>query len=284
MDGKRFDLITRALGDASSRRSLLGLLAGLIAAPLAAGQAGATSGRTAPVPEGPCGDRTRKDNACTKGSQCCTGYCSMKTAKKNKDGTGRCRCLKKGKRCTENRNCCRKRCVKGVCGGKSRATPPACENCAAGCCDGTTCLAYASQSTSQCGTSGRACAVCASGEDCISGSCLLPPSCDASNCASGCCDGTTCVDYANQTTSECGTGGAACAACTGSDTCSASGVCTPPPPSCDATSCSGGCCDGTTCVPYAAQSNGQCGTNGAACVACGQFCNTSGSCYGGGLG
>jgi hypothetical protein len=123
---------------------------------------------------------------------------------------------------------------------------------------------------------------CCNGRACTKGVCggtPTPPTCDATSCAGGCCNGTTCVAYASQSTSQCGTGGVACAACTGSDTCNGSGVCTPPTPSCDATSCSGGCCDGTTCLPYASQTDGQCGTSGAACAACasGKDC-VSGSC------
>jgi hypothetical protein len=38
---------------------------------------------------------------------------------------------------------------------------------------------------------------------------------------------------------------------------------------CDSTTCSTGCCNGSTCVPHASQSDVACGTGGAACAACG---------------
>ena len=37
--------------------------------------------------------------------------------------------------------------------------------------------------------------------------------CDATSCPNGCCSGSTCVPYASEWNSSCGTGGAACAAC-----------------------------------------------------------------------
>jgi hypothetical protein len=71
--------------------------------------------------EGPCGDGSRKENLCDKGSDCCTGLC--KTGLKNKDGRGRCRCVRRGKACAEDKNCCNDMtCVAGVCGGS--APPP----------------------------------------------------------------------------------------------------------------------------------------------------------------
>jgi hypothetical protein len=82
----------------------------------------------------------------------------------------------------------------------------------------------------------------------------------------------------------CGTGGAACQACPGNETCGSSGVCTVAA-SCSSANCPNGCCSGTTCIPYASESSGQCGTGGAACQPCagGQSCS-GGQCTGGGTG
>ncbi|MGI9254322.1 MAG: hypothetical protein ACR2J8_11280, partial [Thermomicrobiales bacterium] len=66
MDQVVFDRIARALGGAVSRRS--GLLAALAGLAGLAGAGGAAAKRK-PVVEGPCGDRSRKDNICTKDSQ-----------------------------------------------------------------------------------------------------------------------------------------------------------------------------------------------------------------------
>jgi hypothetical protein len=141
MDANRFDGITRALGDASSRRSLLSLAAGLLAAPLAATQADAKAGSKRPRPEGPCGNGKRKDNICTKGSQCCTGICNTELGKKNKDGKGRCRCVTRGNGCTEDKNCCNTlTCIAGTCGGGGTCAPEGATCTAdADCCDGLPC-------------------------------------------------------------------------------------------------------------------------------------------------
>jgi hypothetical protein len=134
VDSGRFDAALRALQTGTTRRrglgALLGVLLGSGGAGLAAAGAGAQErgpdegrargggrghGRRArPRPEGPCGDGTRKDNRCRKDSQCCTGVC--KKGLKNKDGSGRCRCLRRGKACTADLNCCRgMTCAGGVC-------------------------------------------------------------------------------------------------------------------------------------------------------------------------
>jgi hypothetical protein len=74
-------------------------------------------GSSGPGIAGPCG-KGKKKNVCTKNSDCCTNICKTKIA--NKDKTGRCRCLKKGRRCSEDRNCCGGiSCVAGQCGGKA---------------------------------------------------------------------------------------------------------------------------------------------------------------------
>ncbi|MFM9105365.1 MAG: right-handed parallel beta-helix repeat-containing protein [Chloroflexota bacterium] len=151
MDQSSFDRIARVLGGAASRRAglraALGGLLGLSAAmPGMEADAKAAPGRDKrkdrkpAKPEGPCGDRSRKDNLCTKDSQCCTGYC--KRGLKNIDGKGRCRCLKKNKACKPNQTCCgRLSCSNGRCRGPIPTGQP----CTAGdtCADAlATCTTY----------------------------------------------------------------------------------------------------------------------------------------------
>jgi hypothetical protein len=60
---------------------------------------------------------------------------------------------------------------------------------------------------------------------CVNGKCARSaPVCDATTCPQGCCNGTTCVPYANQDAGTCGTGGAACLPCLQGDSC-LDGVC-----------------------------------------------------------
>jgi hypothetical protein len=83
------------------------------------------------------------------------------------------------------------------------------------------------------------------------------------------------VPIASETTGQCGSNGATCAGCTGTQTCQA-GTCAAPP--CLPSNCAG-CCSNGTCIPVALQSSGQCGTGAAACVACNtNFTCQSGSC------
>ncbi len=158
--------------------------------------------------------------------------------------------------------------------------------CPAGCCTSTlggSCVLFQAQSNGQCGIAGAVCAACGLGQHCPTsgtdvGYCL----CDGVSCPGGCCTSFhsgTCIAYGSQSNSQCGAGGGTCAACAGGQRCNtASGLC-----QCDATSCPSGCCTTTgngTCVAYASQSNGQCGSAGAMCGGCatGQRCNGSGQC------
>ncbi|MGI9254858.1 MAG: hypothetical protein ACR2J8_14025, partial [Thermomicrobiales bacterium] len=130
MDQSSFDRIARLLGGAASRRSgmkaALGAAFGLGAldaeAKSHAGKDkdrghGNGNGNGRPEPEGPCGNGSRKDNICTKDKDCCTGICNTDAGKKNAEGKGRCRCMKKGKPCKATKNCCNTlTCNGGVCG------------------------------------------------------------------------------------------------------------------------------------------------------------------------
>ncbi|MFM9108715.1 MAG: hypothetical protein ACKOWF_18670 [Chloroflexota bacterium] len=145
MDAPRFDSASRALGAALSRRrglgAALGILLGAGAGAVAVADADADArrgrgrGRT-PGPEGPCGNLRRKDNLCTRNSECCTGICEPKPGEKNRDGIGRCRCVRRGGACKADRNCCRRGdqqmvCIGGICGAPVPAQT--CTVCARGC-------------------------------------------------------------------------------------------------------------------------------------------------------
>jgi hypothetical protein len=130
MDQVSFDRIARALGAATSRRAGVKAALGLGAA---IGLGAAEGAAAKPRPEGPCGKGGRKDNVCTKDSQCCTGYCEQSI--KNKDKQGRCRCIRKGRPCTAKQTCCGKAiCSSGVCVSGTPPEPPEiCDVCASGC-------------------------------------------------------------------------------------------------------------------------------------------------------
>jgi DNA-binding beta-propeller fold protein YncE len=148
MDEQRFDAALRALGCGSTRRQAiagaLGALFGGGVLDAAARKNDKNKGKgrnpSAPGAEGPCGNGSRKDNICTKDTQCCTGICNTKAGKKNKDGQGRCRCVKRGKPCTADRNCCGGRaCTGGVCGpgcASNADCPASTPVCTAGTCTG----------------------------------------------------------------------------------------------------------------------------------------------------
>jgi len=154
-------------------------------------------------------------------------------------------------------------CFNGLCVACSATT------CPNGCCNGNVCVPYASQTDSLCGTAGAACAACTSPNTCNLGTgiCEIAAGCDGTTCASGCCFNDTCVPYASQTGTACGTGGVACAPCvapnltcnTGTGACEVTGTC-------DGTTCATGCCTGNVCQPGTTLV--ACGTGGVACDVC----------------
>lgn len=109
-------------------------------------------------------------------------------------------------------------CGSGTCnrqpGGGGICSNAACSsaNCAGCCTAGGVCAG--GNSNGQCGLNGASCAACGTGQQCTGGSCvnIPPPPCGPGTCA-GCCSGTTCVNP--PTDAACGTGGAACVACSG---------------------------------------------------------------------
>jgi hypothetical protein len=179
VDAGRFDTLVCSLGGSASRRTLLGLLAGIAASPIAADAAR----RRRPGAEGPCGDGSRKDNICTKDKDCCTGICNTAAGKKNKDGKGRCRCVRKNGACTEDKNCCGGRaCEGGVCGGVACSLVDGSCVADSNCCtdgpDPLVCENFVCVVPVQCVFAGDACtdpSECCTGTTCASNVCCAPP-------------------------------------------------------------------------------------------------------------
>jgi hypothetical protein len=133
MDQGSFDRIVTTLATASTRR------AGVIAA-LGTALALARGADGKPRSQGPCGNGSRKANRCRKNKDCCTGICD--TTLVNQDGDGRCRCRRRGKACTEDRNCCSRGdqslvCVGGVCGDACTQLGQECLTGDSACCAGS---------------------------------------------------------------------------------------------------------------------------------------------------
>lgn len=104
MDDRRFDSLTRLLGSALSRRSVVpGFLAALVPTALVPEAAEGKQKRRRRVrSKGPCGDRGPVANRCRRHRDCCTGYCSKKAGRVY----GRCRCRRRGQTCRKHRDCC----------------------------------------------------------------------------------------------------------------------------------------------------------------------------------
>ena len=205
--------------------------------------------------------------ACSPQAQCtpktCAGCCA---GQKCQPGTAFHLCGKNGANC----KACQtgQACNGGVCG----VPPPQCTpaNCS-GCCSNNKC--QPGTTFSHCGNSGNQCKQCPSGQQCVSGTCgIPPPQCTPTNC-SGCCSGNKCEP--GTTFSHCGFGGKQCSTCQAGQQCNA-GNCGTPPPQCSSANCTG-CCSGGTCNPGTTFSH--CGKNGLQCTSCqsGQQC-MSGAC------
>ncbi|HEX4621554.1 MAG TPA: hypothetical protein VH208_08305, partial [Myxococcaceae bacterium] len=123
------------------------------------------------------------------------------------------------------------------CSGSTKCDASNCQ----GCCDTNhKCIATASQTSAQCGSSGNACQACQTGQACnpaasggscgaCSGSSCDGGACNPNNCPAGCCSAGQCISSIALSNSLCGAGGQACQACTGGTSCSLitlGGVCT----------------------------------------------------------
>ncbi len=198
--------------------------------------------------------------------------------------------------------------VAGGCAPPLTCSPANCDGC---CTNGTTCVL--NTSSNLCGAKGSACTSCPAGLSCSpQGTCGTPGpdggfgggggfggsggfgggtssggsggsgSCSVANC-NGCCANGTCLDFAQQSAANCGSGGQVCLACNAGNSCS-SGVCSSSA-SCSPSNCPSGCCQGNTCLSTSQQTTSACGKSGAVCAACGSgktcsagSCVTTSSC------
>lgn len=181
-------------------------------------------------------------------------------------------------------------------GGQSCISCTAGLACQSGACAAVTCTTGCKDSAGAClggmdngacGVSGASCTACAAGLICSNGACAAP--CNATTCASGCCDGNTCIQQ--PTAAKCGINGGACSVCSGTQVC-AGGLCQAggtgggsggvgggsggvgggggSSSGCSVLNCLDGCCNGNTCMP--GTSKAACGVLAAACKSCGLFC------------
>jgi hypothetical protein len=195
-----------------------------------------------------CGDDS--GNKATCGPTTCSGCCSS---------TGKCITATSAEQCGQKGNLCtacgsNETCNKGVCGSSCNAS-----NCP-GCCQGNTC--QTGDSATACGTNGVACQICDSGGVCSTGKCTAAP-CSATTNPNGCCYNG--APFPGDNASLCGKGGAACVVCKSTEQC-VNHACTTAT-TCDAKTCPKGCCKNGSCDTGTGVN--ACGTNGAACVQCG---------------
>lgn len=125
-----------------------------------------------------------------------------------------------------------------------------------GCCQGSQCLS--GNDNSACGAVGLPCVQCQQNEVCIQGQCRqYSGKCNPSNCATGCCDGDSCLP--GTTKEACGSGGIPCIACAASQTCD-NQSCGCGPGTCN------GCCEAGVC--RSGTDPAACGSGGVTCKSC----------------
>ena len=108
MDPKRFEALSRRVGEAADRRAAVRALAAAVAVPvlvrLSSGEAGAVPIVNCKAP----GKRCKNGKGSGKSQRCCSGKCRR----------GICTCKKKGANCwapLEGALCCSQRCQNGKC-------------------------------------------------------------------------------------------------------------------------------------------------------------------------
>lgn len=226
---------------------------------------------------GSCGTGGIACTACPAGTtdRCTAGMCKCGTHERC--GTGQ-RC--EAGQCVCDATSCPLGCCdpNGVCQTRS---PTKCGvgGAACGMCPGETTNNCSLTGMCQCGSN----AECGGGQRCQSGRCI----CDATSCASGCCDGDTCLTAG---LASCGRMGLGCITCdplsanrcsvngdcecsnNGGAACGPGRHCTGSGCVCDAVSCPNGCCDANgVCQP--GTSTMACGSGGEACVPCANCSN-----------
>ena len=191
-------------------------------------------------------------------------------------------CVSATEQCVSDEDCgADRRCDDGVCFAKEREVRPVPDGgipdppeddmgtggCA-GCIDPVTGACLDGNTEAACGGGGADCSTCEGDAVCDEGACVMPQTCDTTNC-DGCCNADgECV--AGDADTACGTGGDACQQCSAPAVCG-DGACVVP---CNEDTCDG-CCDADgECI--AGDADAACGSGGVACAACGtdQTCST----------
>jgi hypothetical protein len=117
MDDAWFDTLSRLLGQGTSRRGVLGVLAAFLVAPVAA----APQSESCLTPGKPCAAPKDKRALRVQGKRhrghhlrSCTKCCSRNSTV-GKDGKARCTCIFDGHPCTNPSDCCSGNCRSGRC-------------------------------------------------------------------------------------------------------------------------------------------------------------------------
>jgi hypothetical protein len=186
MDTSRFDLLSKQLAAAGTRREALQALAALslggTALALGESEAKPARGRSGVEAQHL---RRRKRWYCLNGK-------SMRRYRRKQE----------------------KLLAQGATLGKCKACTAGQGQCNGGCCNNGVCAP--GTATNACGAGGEACTACVAGESCVGGECVVT-TCGARTCPNGCCDGNTCLEGTGD--EACGTGGEACHACAAGQVC-----------------------------------------------------------------
>jgi hypothetical protein len=152
----------------------------------------------------------------------------------------------------------------------SSQTPPCNFTTCSGCCDSVG-VCESGDTPASCGSNGGQCLVCPGGV-CQLGQCTFVgfdagPPCNSSTCFNGCCAGSQCINFPDQSSGLCGSFGQFCFPCPGAanciqGTCFVQKIC---PALCPAGCCDndGGCFSGTDPL--------HCGPPGTLCASCNSF-------------
>jgi hypothetical protein len=240
MAESRCDLISRALGGAASRRTVVGGVLGSLASMLRPG--GDDEARARRRHKHRC-PKSRRCGAkcCRSGFVCQAGICACPSGQKAcgrtcavccSDGdcstgicaNGVCRCQGTGSACTQPSQCC-----SGLCGPDSqcfcRPLAAACDadaNCCSGHCTGGNCVCGPLDSA--CAADSECCSGRCAGGTCITGRGTCPASGDFCGGADVQCNGTNFQCACQQSTEgeiRCGTSDVVCIRCTTSAECEA---------------------------------------------------------------
>ena len=210
-----------------------------------------------------CGAGGGECVVCGAAEKCQAGRCVSGSCPGCVDGAGSCRAGRSAEACGSAGTACLTCKAAESCLGGTCQTACNIQLCPTGCCTAGKCAPGTSGSA--CGSKAAPCTACSASETCEQGECV-DKKLGCSGCQ-GCCSNDACL--AGDKAGACGKGGAACQTCPTNHSC-VEGTCKPNPAPCDSTTCSGGCCTSSNlCLPFSAQNETQCGTEGGPCSVCG---------------